>query len=107
MIFRIGYANKAADADLEPSDEEVLGYSSESEDEEIEEPKTHRKSAKDNSSDEEEQQQEEDEDAEGWGTSRKDYYDNDEIQTEADALAEEAEAKRLQQKKLQIGRAHV
>ncbi len=59
------------------------------------------KSAKDNSSDEEEEQQEEDEDAEGWGTSRKDYYDNDEIQTEADALAEEAEAKRLQQKRLQ------
>ncbi|KAH7321989.1 Sas10 C-terminal domain-containing protein [Rhexocercosporidium sp. MPI-PUGE-AT-0058] len=90
------------DAALELSDEEVLGYSSGSDDDDdkVEEPKQRRKSAKDNSSDEEELQQEEDEE-EGWGTSRKDYYNNDEIQTEADALAEEAEAKRLQQKKLQ------
>ena len=42
-----------------------------------------------------------DEDAEGWGTSKKDYYNNDQVETEADALEEEAEAKRLQQKKLQ------
>ncbi|KAL5320028.1 hypothetical protein ACEPPN_013087 [Leptodophora sp. 'Broadleaf-Isolate-01'] len=89
------------DAALELSDEEVLGYSSESEDDdEIEEPQQRRKSANGNSSDEEEPQNEEDEE-EGWGTSRKDYYNNDEIQTEADALEEEAEAKRLQQKKLQ------
>jgi U3 small nucleolar RNA-associated protein 3 len=43
----------------------------------------------------------EDEDAGGWGTSKRDYYDADNIETEADALEEEAEAKRLQQKKLQ------
>merc|ERR1712093_550390 len=87
------------DAGLEPSDEEVLGYSSESDDDndEMEEPKQRRKSAQDDLSDDEEQEEEE----EGWGTSRKDYYNNDEIQTEADALEEEAEAKRLQQKKLQ------
>ena len=42
-----------------------------------------------------------DEDAGGWGTSRKDYYDADVIETEADALEEEAEAKRLQRKQLQ------
>ena len=42
-----------------------------------------------------------DEDVEGWGSSRKDYYDADVIETEADALEEEAEAKRLQQKQLQ------
>ncbi|KAG4416593.1 hypothetical protein IFR04_010236, partial [Cadophora malorum] len=91
------------DAALEPSDEEVLGYSSESDDDEegIEEPKQRHKSAKDDLSDDEEQQQEEEEEEEGWGTSRKDYYNHDEIQTEADALEEEAEAKRLQQKKLQ------
>ncbi|PVH76836.1 hypothetical protein DL98DRAFT_464472 [Cadophora sp. DSE1049] len=90
------------DAALEPSDEEVLGYSSsESDDDEIEETKSRRKLAKDDLSDDEEQQQEEEEEEEGWGTSRKDYYNNDEIQTEADALEEEAEAKRLQQKKLQ------
>lgn len=44
---------------------------------------------------------EEDEDTGGWGTSRKDYYNADPIQTEADALEEEAEARRLQQKQLQ------
>ena len=44
---------------------------------------------------------EEDEDAGGWGTSRRDYYDADKIETEADALEEEAEARRLQQKLLQ------
>ncbi|KAL2068460.1 hypothetical protein VTL71DRAFT_16558 [Oculimacula yallundae] len=89
------------DAELEPSDEEVLGYSSESDDDEVEEPKQRRKSAKDDSSEEEEEPQNEEDEEEGWGTSRKDYYNNDEIQTEADALEEEAEAKRLQQKKLQ------
>ncbi|KAH7393632.1 Sas10 C-terminal domain-containing protein [Cadophora sp. MPI-SDFR-AT-0126] len=90
------------DAGLEPSDEEVLGYSSESDDDgDVEEPQKSRKSAKDDFSDDEEQQQEEEEEEEGWGTSRKDYYNNDEIQTEADALEEEAEARRLQQKKLQ------
>ncbi|KAI9049270.1 hypothetical protein LZ554_007117 [Drepanopeziza brunnea f. sp. 'monogermtubi'] len=90
----------AEDAELEPSDEEILGYSSESEEEQFEAPKGRGK-GKDILSDDEEPQAEEDEDAEGWGTSRKDYYDNDGIQTEADALEEEAEAKRLQQKKLQ------
>ena len=44
---------------------------------------------------------EEDEDFGGWGTSRKDYYNADTIETEADALEEEAEARRLQQKQLQ------
>ena len=44
---------------------------------------------------------EDDEDAGGWGTSRRDYYDADKIETEADALEEEAEARRLQQKQLQ------
>ena len=43
----------------------------------------------------------EDEDIGGWGTSRKDYYNADTIETEADALEEEAEARRLQQKQLQ------
>lgn len=44
---------------------------------------------------------EEDDDAYGWGTSRKDYYDADPITTEADALEEEAEARRLQKRQLQ------
>ena len=38
---------------------------------------------------------------EGWGSSRKDYYNNDNIETEADALEEEQEARRLQQKRLE------
>ena len=37
----------------------------------------------------------------GWGSSRKDYYDVDNIETEADALEEEEEALRLQKKQLQ------
>ncbi|KAL8931210.1 MAG: hypothetical protein Q9211_007142, partial [Gyalolechia sp. 1 TL-2023] len=40
-------------------------------------------------------------DAYDWGTSRKDYYNADPITTEADALEEEAEARRLQKKQLQ------
>ena len=44
---------------------------------------------------------EEDEDAGGWGTSKKDYYNTDTIETAADALAEEMELRRLQRKRLQ------
>ena len=36
-----------------------------------------------------------------WGTSRADYYNADTIETEADALEEEAEARRMQQKQLE------
>ncbi|KAF2019083.1 hypothetical protein BU24DRAFT_341440 [Aaosphaeria arxii CBS 175.79] len=89
---------------LQPSDEEVLGYSS-GEDEEDED-------IADASEDEEEDDLEgirakagvgEDEDEEygGWGPSKKDYYDADAIETEQDALDEEAEARRLQQKQLE------
>ncbi|KAL8759635.1 MAG: hypothetical protein Q9184_003560 [Pyrenodesmia sp. 2 TL-2023] len=42
-----------------------------------------------------------DEDAYDWGTSRHDYYDADPITNEADAVEEEAEARRLQKKQLQ------
>lgn len=37
----------------------------------------------------------------GWGSSKKDYYNADAIETEQDALDEEAEARRLQKKQLQ------
>ncbi|KAE8446970.1 hypothetical protein EG329_011452 [Mollisiaceae sp. DMI_Dod_QoI] len=87
------------DALLEPSDEEVLGYS-ESENEDTKDTRRLGKINADDKSDDEEIE-EEDEEAEGWGSSKKDYYNNDQIETEADALEEEAEAKRLQQKKLQ------
>lgn len=75
------------------SDEEILGYdeqSSDDEDEDIDDTIDQPLENVDG----------EDEDAGDWGTSRKDYYNNDQIETEADALEEEAEAKRLQQKKL-------
>jgi len=49
---------------------------------------------------EEEEEEEEDEDAKGWGTSKRDYYNADVIETEVDALEEEQEALRLQKKQL-------
>jgi U3 small nucleolar RNA-associated protein 3 len=91
------------DALLEPSDEEVLGYSTSEEEEDDIEADDHadnvRTKAKDDSASE--APDEDDEDAGGWGSSKRDYYNADNIETEADALEEEAEAKRLQQKKLQ------
>ena len=90
------------DAGLQPSDEEILGYSDPSDSEDEEAPAPKRKYSKNVAdSDDEAGEEEEEEEEEGWGTSRKDYYNADEIQTEADALEEEAEAKRIQQKRLQ------
>ncbi|KAG5989313.1 hypothetical protein E4U54_004362 [Claviceps lovelessii] len=50
--------------------------------------------------DEEAPGQEEGEESGWWGSAKQDYYNADNIETEADALEEEAEAKRLQKKKL-------
>ena len=89
-----------ADADLEPSDEEILGYSSSSLDEEAAQNRVSPKGAQiEQYSENEEAEQELEE--EGWGTSRKDYYNADLIETEIDAKEEEEEARRLQQRKLQ------
>ncbi|KAF2866815.1 Sas10/Utp3 family protein-like protein [Massariosphaeria phaeospora] len=68
---------------LQPEDEEVLDYSDEDEDEEGK------------------QEDDGDEDVGGWGPSKKDYYNADAIETEQDALDEEAEARRIQRKQLQ------
>ena len=89
----------ASDAQVEPSDEEILGYSSSSDDEDSEELDPTNKARIEEYSEDEEAEQEEDE--EGWGTSRKDYYNADVIETEIDAKEEEEEARRLQQRKLQ------
>ena len=103
------------EAFFEPSDEEVLVANddvsdSEEEYEDADEtPEPSKKRAKlakpgkrpQNSDSEASAAPEEDEDVGGWGTSRKDYYNADKIETEADALEEEAEARRLQQKQLQ------
>lgn len=51
--------------------------------------------------DDDEEKKEDEEGYTGWGSSKKDYYDADVIETEADALEEEAEAKKLQTKHLQ------
>ncbi|OQE30743.1 hypothetical protein PENFLA_c002G10204 [Penicillium flavigenum] len=86
---------------IQPSDEEILGYESVDEDDDLED------------SDEDEyddmgqpkkggaESEEEDEGIAAWGSSKKDLYNADQIETEADALEEEQEAKRLQLKQLQ------
>lgn len=88
---------RRGDEDLEASDEEVLGFDDESS-EEDERPKK-SKGGKGALSDEEAEEEQE-EDSGWWGTSKTEYYNADNLETEADALEEEVEAKRLQQKKL-------
>lgn len=92
---------------LEPSDEEVLddGQSESESDVEAEYKelqKAVKKQTKKNKKkgDDEEQSGDEEGDDGWWGDSKKEYYDADAIETEADALAEDQEAKRLQKKKL-------
>ncbi|KAK3615907.1 something about silencing protein 10, partial [Elasticomyces elasticus] len=90
---------------LEPSDEEVLGYSEpESEEEDDEDVEDGGVAAGqggvESESDEGNGEVEEDEEG-GWGTTKADLYGADEIETEEQALEEEAEALRLQKKQLQ------
>lgn len=111
----MSYTDPVLEAFLEPSDEEVLASSEDVSDykDEINDarkspevlngqrnPARLAKGAQDLDS-EFSDAPEEDEDISGWGTSRNDYYNADTIETEADALEEEAEARRLQQKQLQ------
>ncbi|CAG7562942.1 unnamed protein product [Fusarium equiseti] len=93
------------DDDIELSDEEILGYEdSDSEEDDVQDEqsrKTKGSNSKNAASDDGEDKEEEEEGDSGWwGASRNDYYNADNIETEADALEEEVEAKRLQQKKL-------
>lgn len=92
---------------LELSDEEVLNYGddpdSDEDEEEAAKPSRGKKESRrrDDSAGEEEQGNEGEEGDSGWwGPSRNEYYNADNIETEADALEEEAEARRLQQKRL-------
>ncbi|KAF6845483.1 sas10 utp3 family protein [Colletotrichum musicola] len=94
---------------LENSDEEVLDFDDggDSDDDEEDTRQASRKSKKAKGkaaaateSDEEGQEEGNENDPSWWGASKKEYYNADQIETEADALEEEAEAKRLQQKKL-------
>ena len=93
---------------LEPSDEEILEAPSEDsdfddvDDEEGNSPLANAQDGLDElSGSEVSRSPSPDLDAEGWGASRQDYYNADIIETEADALEEEKEARRLQQKQLQ------
>lgn len=90
------------DDDMELSDEEILGYDEEDSDEDDDEPPRKGKGAasKGAQSDDEEGGEGEEGDPRWWGSSKREYYNADNIETEADALEEEAEAKRLQKKKL-------
>ncbi|KAJ5752622.1 hypothetical protein N7520_009539 [Penicillium odoratum] len=87
---------------LQDSEEEVLGY------DDVDEDDLEDEDSEDDYDDMGEPKskiaQDSDEDEEGiaaWGTSKKDLYNADQIETEVDALEEEQEAKRLQQKQLE------
>ncbi|KAJ5827146.1 hypothetical protein N7447_003909 [Penicillium robsamsonii] len=87
---------------IQPSDEEILGYESADEDDDLEDSEEEDEyddlgEPKKGGADSEE----EDEGIAAWGTSKKDLYNADQIETEVDALEEEQEAKRLQMKQLQ------
>lgn len=100
---------------LEEEDEEVLGYDQEEDDDDDDEdeeederlersaPNAKRLAKGTKTADSESEngdKEEEEEDSGWWGSSKKEYYDADKIQTEADALEEEQEARRLQKKRL-------
>ncbi|KAJ5247173.1 hypothetical protein N7468_002156 [Penicillium chermesinum] len=95
------------DEAFQDSDEEILGYDSADEDEDDLEGEENY--AEDDLDDDDDMNQSNrhdaaDSDEEGiaeWGSSKKDLYNADQIETEVDALEEEQEAKRLQQKQLE------
>ena len=89
---------------LEPSDEEVLDYSEEEVDEEDDIHSPSRAAngvASDSEASDDGAAEDEDDEETGWGMSRGEIYGADEIETEEQALEEEAEALRLQKKQLQ------
>ncbi|KKK15102.1 hypothetical protein P175DRAFT_0473859 [Aspergillus ochraceoroseus IBT 24754] len=100
---------------FQPSDEEIMGYESvddedlddeddvdeedyDDDEDDLENVKTKSKKKRGDSPGSE---LEDEEGLAAWGSSKKDFYNADQIETEADALEEEEEAKRLQQKHLQ------
>jgi len=89
---------------LEPSDEEVLVYSdSASEDgaeDDYKENMEPESGGEEDADDEESGDDGSGDEINGWGDKRADYYNADAIETEQDALDEEVEARRIQQKRL-------
>ncbi|CEJ92045.1 hypothetical protein VHEMI07724 [[Torrubiella] hemipterigena] len=94
------------DEDFELSDEEILGYDDDDSDEadDVEEEDEDEMQTIKSKSKSKSKSDDVDEDEEGdqgwWGSSKKEYYNADNIETEADAQEEEKEAKKLQKKKL-------
>ncbi|KAJ5975479.1 hypothetical protein N7481_009186 [Penicillium waksmanii] len=89
---------------LQPSDEEILGYESVDEDEDEDDVEDEDYDSEHDEMGRPKKGGDSDEEEEGiaaWGSSKKDLYDADQIETEVDALEEEQEAKRLQQKQLE------
>ncbi|KAG8626096.1 hypothetical protein KVT40_006497 [Elsinoe batatas] len=92
---------------LEDSGEEVLGYSDEEDADDVDAedyddaPLTNGGPKRKIRSDDEDEGADEEDELNEWGASKQDYYGADEMETEQDALDEEAEAKRLQQKQLE------
>ncbi|GFF27128.1 something about silencing protein 10 [Aspergillus lentulus] len=106
--------------ELQPSDEEIMGYES-MDDDDLDDEEDYDEDVYEDENDDDEDMglgssktkksrrggspgsnaSEDEEGIAAWGTSKKDLYNADQIETEADALEEEAEAKRLQQKHLQ------
>ncbi|GAP87805.1 putative sas10 utp3 family protein [Rosellinia necatrix] len=115
ILFNEGPKTKRQKAEelLDDEDDEILGYSEGSDDDDEDEgedelrrkqsrkPSKSGKGRKDADSDMEQGQEEAEEHDDGyWGSSRRDYYDADQIETTIDAEEEEKEALRLQKKKL-------
>ncbi|KAI1423824.1 Sas10 C-terminal domain-containing protein [Xylaria sp. FL1777] len=111
ILFNQGPKTKRQKAEElleEDDDEEIFGYSEDSDDDEDDKPH-HKQSQKsgnsgkrqDDDDSDVEQKQDEGENDEGyWGSSKRDYYNADQIETTVDAEEEEKEALRLQKKKL-------
>ncbi|CAI6245796.1 unnamed protein product [Periconia digitata] len=91
---------KEADAFLEQSDEEVLGHRGLDDDDDDDDEELSDDDSEASENAEPQAEDDDDEDADGWGPSKKDYYNADAIETEQDALDEEAEARRIQKKQL-------
>ncbi|KAI0435170.1 Sas10 C-terminal domain-containing protein [Xylaria sp. FL1042] len=113
ILFDQGPKSKRQKAEelLDDDDEEILGYSEDSDNDDEGETLQYRQSRKpgksgktqhddDDDSDVEQRKEEGEQDDGYWGSSRKDYYDADQIETTVDAEEEEKEALRLQKKKL-------
>ncbi|RYC65357.1 hypothetical protein CHU98_g857 [Xylaria longipes] len=108
ILFDEGPKTKRQKAEelLEDDDDEILAYSEDSDVDDDEPPpkksgKSNKRRNDDDSDNEQRREDAEEEHDDGyWGSSRKDYYDADQIETTVDAEEEEKEALRLQKKKL-------